>query len=109
MAHREDIVTVTEIANYQILTSNSTKTPTPLLDVPQSISVVNQDLIRDQNMLNMADVVRYVPGITMAQGEGHRDAPVIRGNATTADFYVNGVRDDVQYYRDLYNVERVEA
>ena len=60
-------------------------------------------------MLNMADVVRYVPGITMAQGEGHRDAPVIRGNATTADFYVNGVRDDVQYYRDLYNVERVEA
>ncbi len=109
VAHREDIVTVTEIANYQVLTSNSTKTPTPLLDVPQSISVVNHDLIRDQNMLNMADVVRYVPGITMAQGEGHRDAPVIRGNATTADFYVNGVRDDVQYYRDLYNVERVEA
>ncbi|MEZ5352100.1 MAG: TonB-dependent siderophore receptor [Bryobacteraceae bacterium] len=45
----------------------------------------------------------------MEQGEGHRDAPVIRGNATTADFYVNGIRDDVQYLRDLYNVERVEA
>jgi catecholate siderophore receptor len=45
----------------------------------------------------------------MAQGEGHRDAPVIRGNATTADFYIDGVRDDVQYYRDVYNIERVEA
>jgi catecholate siderophore receptor len=109
LAARAEVITVTEAANYQVMTSSSTKTPTPLLDVPQSISVVTRDLIRDQGMLNMADVVRYVPGITMAQGEGHRDAPVIRGNATTADFYVNGVRDDVQYYRDLYNVERVEA
>jgi catecholate siderophore receptor len=110
IAPRQDMVTVSETANYQILTSSSsTKTLTPLRDVPQSISVVSQDLIRDQAMQNMADVVRYVPGITMAQGEGHRDAPVIRGNATTADFYLNGVRDDVQYYRDLYNLERVEA
>ncbi len=109
VAPRQEIVTVTESVNYQILTPNSTKTSTPLLDVPQSISVVTRNLIRDQGMQNMADVVRYVPGITMAHGEGHRDAPVIRGNATTADFYVNGVRDDVQYYRDLYNVERVEA
>lgn len=106
---RQEVVTINETINYQVLTPTSTKTATPLLDVPQSISVVTQNLIRDQGMQNMADVVRYVPGITMAQGEGHRDAPVIRGNATTADFYVNGVRDDVQYYRDLYNVERVEA
>src|SRR5687768_11569313 len=45
----------------------------------------------------------------MAQGEGHRDAPVIRGQSSTADFFVDGVRDDAQYLRDLYNVERVEA
>jgi catecholate siderophore receptor len=109
LAEHQQVVTVTESANYQVLTSQSTKAPTPLQDIPQSISVVTQELIRDQAMQNMADVVRYVPGITMAQGEGHRDAPVIRGNATTADFYVNGVRDDVQYYRDLYNVESVEA
>jgi catecholate siderophore receptor len=109
VAPRHDIVTVTETANYQVLTSSSTRTPTPLRDVPQSITVVTQDLIRDQGMQNMADVVRYVPGITMAQGEGHRDAPVIRGNVTTSDFYVNGVRDDVQYLRDVYNLERVEA
>ena len=60
-------------------------------------------------MQSMADVVRYIPGVTMAQGEGHRDAPVIRGQSSTADFFVDGVRDDAQYLRDLYNVERVEA
>lgn len=103
-------VTVTETAGYQVIsTSTATRTPTPLVDTPQSITVVSRDLIKDQLMMSMADVVRYTPGITMAQGEGHRDAPVIRGNATTADFYLNGVRDDVQYFRDLYNVERVEA
>jgi catecholate siderophore receptor len=109
IAVREDVVTITETLNYQVITSSSTRTAVPLLNVPQSISVVTRDLIRDQAMQSMGDVVRYVPGITMAQGEGHRDAPVIRGNATTADFYVNGVRDDVQYFRDLYNVESVEA
>src|SRR5207237_7576680 len=57
----------------------------------------------------MGDVVRYVPGVTMSGGEGHRDQPTIRGNSTTADFFVDGVRDDAQYYRDLYDVERVEA
>ena len=37
------------------------------------------------------------------------DAPTIRGQSSTADFFVDGVRDDAQYLRDLYNVERVEA
>ena len=50
-----------------------------------------------------------VPGITAHQGENNRDQLVIRGNSTSADFFVNGVRDDVQYYRDLYNLERIEA
>lgn len=109
LQEQRETVTVTETVGYQALLPSATRTPTVLLDVPQAISVVTQDLIRDQSMQNMADVVRYVPGITMAQGEGHRDAPVIRGNVTTSDFYVNGVRDDVQYLRDLYNVERVEA
>ncbi|MBN8733838.1 MAG: TonB-dependent siderophore receptor [Acidobacteria bacterium] len=109
LAGQRQVIEVTESMNYQAVVSSAIKAPTPLQDVPQAISVVSRDLIRDQSMQSMADVVRYVPGITMAQGEGHRDAPVIRGNATTSDFYVNGVRDDVQYYRDLYNVERVEA
>ncbi|HEU4560039.1 MAG TPA: TonB-dependent siderophore receptor [Longimicrobium sp.] len=92
-----------------IRTTSATKTPTPLRDVPQSVSVVTSEVIADQAMQGMADVVRYVPGVTMGQGEGHRDAPTIRGNSSTADFFVDGVRDDAQYLRDLYNVERVEA
>jgi catecholate siderophore receptor len=90
-------------------TTSATRTDTPLRDAPQSVSVVTQGLIADQSMQGMADVVRYVPGITMGAGEGHRDAPTIRGNSSTADFFVDGVRDDAQYLRDVYNVERVEA
>lgn len=89
--------------------TSATKTNTPFRDTPQAVSVVTRDLIADQAMQGMADVVRYVPGITMSQGEGHRDQPVIRGQNTTADLFVDGVRDDAQYFRDLYNVERVEA
>lgn len=96
--------------SYQVeTTSTATRTDTPLRDVPQSITVVTRQLIDDQSMQNMADVVRYVPGIGMAQGEGNRDTPVFRGNSSTADFFLDGMRDDVQYFRDLYNIDRVEA
>lgn len=101
---------VARSAGYVTTTSaTATKTPTPLRDVPQAVSVVTRDVIADQAMQGMADVVRYVPGVQMGQGEGHRDAPTIRGTASTADFFVDGVRDDAQYLRDLYNAERVEA
>jgi catecholate siderophore receptor len=66
-------------------------------------------VIADQGMQSMADVARYLPGVSFGAGEGHRDAPTIRGNASTADFFVDGVRDDAPYLRDLSNVERVEA
>jgi len=103
-------VTVTESAGYlTAATSTATKTMTPLRDIPQSITVVTHELIKDQMMMSIGDVVRYVPGITAHQGENNRDQLVIRGNSTSADFFVNGVRDDVQYYRDLYNLDRVEA
>jgi len=50
-----------------------------------------------------------VTGVTAAQGENNRDQLVLRGNNTSADFFLDGVRDDMQYYRELYNLERVEA
>jgi catecholate siderophore receptor len=103
-------VTITDMAAYGVNSINSaTKTLTLLRDIPQSISVVTKEQIRDQSMSSVADVVAYVPGITSHQGENNRDQLVIRGNSTSADFFLNGVRDDVQYYRDFYNVERVEA
>jgi catecholate siderophore receptor len=103
-------VTVTDMAGYDTFAiSSATKTLTALRDVPQSITVVSQEVIRDQGMQSIADVVRYVPGITAIQGENNRDQLVIRGNSSSADFFLDGVRDDVQYYRDLYNLDRVEA
>ena len=105
-----EIVTVTEGRGYAVpLTTSATKTPTPLIDVPQSISIVTRELMRDQLMMSIGDVVRYVPGIVAVQGENNRDQVVIRGNNSTADFFVNGVRDDSQYLRDIYNSERIEA
>jgi catecholate siderophore receptor len=112
LERRTELVTVTEpdAAGYQVTaTRSATKTATALADLPQSVTVVSGDLIKDQMMMSIADVVRYVPGITAVQGENNRDQVVIRGNGSSADFFINGVRDDVQYFRDLYNVERVEA
>ena len=102
-------ITVTAPPPLPVRSSTATKTDTPLRDVPQSVTVITRDVIAQQSMQGVADVVRYVPGIGIAQGEGNRDTPIFRGNSSTSDFFVDGVRDDVQYFRDLYNVERVEA
>ncbi|WP_395636976.1 TonB-dependent receptor [Sphingorhabdus sp.] len=93
------------------LASNSvtaTKTDTPLINIPQTINVVTREQLDDQAHHSLADILRYVPGTTVGQGEGNRDQITLRGQNTTADFFLDGVRDDVQYYRGLYNVERVE-
>src|SRR6185436_11883859 len=89
--------------------SSATRTLTDLRDVPQSIAVVGRQQIVDQSLRSIADVVNYVPGVTSHQGENNRDQLVIRGVSSSADFFLNGMRDDVQYYRDLYNLERVEV
>jgi catecholate siderophore receptor len=60
-------------------------------------------------MTSIGQVVQYVPGIAAHQGENNRDQIIVRGNSSSADFFVNGVRDDMQYYRDVYNLERIEA
>jgi catecholate siderophore receptor len=88
--------------------STSTKTETDLIDTPQSITVFNKQQMKDQAVQNLGDIVRYTPGVGAAQGEGNRETFIFRGLASTADFFQDGVRDDTQYYRDLYNVERVE-
>lgn len=106
----EHIQVTGEKQQYKVqTTTTATKTNTLLRDIPQAITVVTEQQMADQSMQSMADVVRYVPGVQMSQGEGHRDAPVFRGTISTADFFINGVRDDVQYLRDLYNAERIEV
>ncbi|MBX9931620.1 MAG: TonB-dependent siderophore receptor [Methylobacterium sp.] len=90
-------------------TRTATKTNTPLIDTPQSVTVVTQQQIRDQGFQSINEAIRYVPGVIPHQGEGSRDDVVIRGQRSNADFFVNGVRDDVQYFRDLYNTQRIEV
>jgi catecholate siderophore receptor len=107
---RETVTVNAPAGNYQApVIRSATKTPTPLRDVPQSVTVVTDTQIHDQLMMSLGDVVRYVPGAAAHQGENNRDDVILRGNSSSANFFVNGVRDDVQYYRDLYNLSRVEV
>ncbi|QDM24190.1 TonB-dependent siderophore receptor [Tardiphaga sp. vice154] len=94
---------------YANSTSSATKTNTPLLNIPQSVNVLTKEYIKDQSFPGLTDVTRYVPGVAIHQGEGNRDELVIRGVDSSANFFVNGFRDDVQYFRDLYNAQSVEV
>ncbi len=89
--------------------ANALKTPTPILDVPQSLSIVTSEQILRRGFTSVSDIIEYLPGVSMSQGEGHRDAVVFRGVRSTADFFIDGMRDDVQYYRPLYNLEQLEV
>ena len=94
-----------------VLQSNvvaSVKTPTPIIDVPQSLSITTDEQITERGWTSIGEIIDYTPGVNNSQGEGHRDAIVFRGVRSTADFFIDGVRDDVQYYRGLYNLEQVE-
>jgi catecholate siderophore receptor len=103
------VVTGQREAPYRIgTTSTATRTDTPLLDVPQAITVLTKQRLDDQAILSVQEALRFVPGAVGAQGEGNRDQIVLRGNNSTADFFVDGVRDDVQYFRDFYNLDRLE-
>lgn len=108
----EQVVSDTKpVKGYNAKSSRSaTRTETDLKDTPQSISVVTQDVIKDQSIQSISEAVRYIPGVTASQGEGNRDALNFRGaGVTTGDFYQDGMRDDIQTYRDLYNTDRIEV
>ena len=107
---------VFELEDYEVVGKylqtdqiNALKTPTPIEDIPQSVTILTSDLIELQDLTSISGIADYVPGIIAGQGEGHRDDILFRGQKSTADFFVDGVRDDVQYYRPLYNVEQVEV
>lgn len=102
-------ITAERPEDYTSETAATAKTATPLRDVPQSISVMTREILDDLNTQNIGQALQYVPGVGTAQGEGNRETPVIRGSSSTGDFFLDGLRDDVQYYRDLYNIERLEV
>ena len=109
-ASADQIVVTGERVPYGVkATSTATKTPTDIRNVPQALTVVTKAQIDDQQLRSVGDLLLFVPGASYNSGEGNRDTLVLRGNSSTADFFVDGVRDDVQYFRDFYNVDRVEV
>ncbi|MBA2635494.1 MAG: TonB-dependent receptor, partial [Sphingomonas sp.] len=107
---QEPIVVTGQRQEYGVrATSTATRTNTAVKDIPQALSVISEKQIEDQQLRSIADLLFFVPGATPGTGEGNRDQFTLRGNNTTADFFVDGLRDDVQYFRDLYNVDRVEV
>jgi catecholate siderophore receptor len=98
-------------SGYQSLIPSYNKLTEPLVDTPQSITVVPQQLMQDQGVINMRDALRDVPGVSLAAGEAGQqgDNLTIRGFNAQNDFYLDGVRDFGSYYRDPFNLEAVEV
>lgn len=99
-----------ERASYAAgLSNTATKANVSPLDVPQTVNVIPRSLIEDQNATSLQDALRNVPGIGFSVGDGQRDQVTLRGFSAITDQYVDGIRDDALYYRDLSNVERVDV
>jgi len=89
--------------------SSATKIDAPLRDIPQTVNVVPAALLRDLGAHSMQDVMKTVPGVGLSSGDGQRDQVTIRGFSAIADQFIDGMRDDAMYFRDLSNVEQVEV
>ena len=83
----------------------------PIREIPQSVSVVKEELIESQNAFSLRDALKNVSGLTIAAGEGGRtgDSVTLRGFAAHSDTYLDGVKDNGQYFRDTFFLERIEV
>jgi catecholate siderophore receptor len=105
-----ETVTVQISADFITSTSETaTKVPTALRDVPQSVEIVNRSLLDSQAVFSLKDALNNVTAVTVAAGEGRRDQFFIRGFSALGDQFIDGVRDDAPYYRDLSNIEQLEV
>ena len=106
-------VTGSIIGNHYDADSSSigAKVPTALRDIPQSVVVVNRDLLDAQGVTSFQDALRNVPGITIGGAEGGQIGNNInlRGFTARTDIYMDGFRDPGQYYRDLFDLSAIEV
>lgn len=97
---------------YKPERASSPKYTQPLLDTPQSVTVLPEEIIEAQAATTLRDVLRNVPGISIQAGEGNPpsgDQLKLRGFSVRDDLYVDGVRDVGFFTRDPFNVEAVEV
>lgn len=87
------------------------KTPTPVMDIPQSVTIINRAVMDAQGAISLQDALRNVPGITFGGAEGGVIGNNInlRGFTARTDLYLDGIRDRGQYYRDVFSLEAVEV
>lgn len=80
-------------------------------DVPQSLTVIPQTLVRDQGGSTLRDALRNASGLTLNAGEGGRigDNVMLRGFYSFGDIYLDGIRDVAQINREVFNLEQVEV
>jgi catecholate siderophore receptor len=110
-------VTVTDTAledeEIKVEEAESPKYVRPLLDTPQTITVISNTTLRQQNLLTLRDALTTVPGITFGAGEGgggYGDSINLRGQSANTDLLIDGVRDSAQYNRsDTFNLEQIEV
>ena len=96
--------------SYRPVPSNTaTKIPMDVLDIPQTLDVIPQTLLKEQQGQSLADTLRHIPSISLSLGDGQRDQVFVRGFRNIQDYYIDGVRDDATYYRDPSNIERIEV
>ncbi len=98
-------------SGYQATTPSLTRLTQPLLDTPQSINVIPQQLMQDQGVTTVRDALRNVPGISLGAGEAgaQGDNLTIRGFTARNDFYLDGMRDFGSYYRDPFNLQQIDV
>jgi catecholate siderophore receptor len=90
----------------------SPKYTEPMIDIPQTITVVPEAVIEERGATTLRDVLRNVPGISLQAGEGGvpaGDNLSIRGFNSRTDIFIDGVRDFGGYSRDPFNIQQVEV
>jgi catecholate siderophore receptor len=99
-------------ASYKAEAVSSSKYSEPLRDIPQTITVIPQAVMKEQGATTLRDVLRNTPGISIQAGEGGvpaGDNLSIRGFSARTDLLIDGVRDFGGYSRDPFNFEQVEV
>ncbi len=103
---------VTDSADLGYSTPNAiglTRSNEALIDVPQVINVLNQQLLLDFNPVELADVYQFVAGVTIESNVG--DSTMIRGY-TVRDQFTDGMVDNQnqsQMGAEPYQYERIEV
>ena len=101
-----------EVRDESRVVLSSTKYTEPLLDTPQTITVISKEVMEEQGATTLRDVLKNVPGLTITAGEGGNPAGdnlTLRGFSARNDIFIDGVRDISPQSRDPFNLEQVEV